>query len=314
MQIKMAVENASIRKVVVIYNPRSGSLLEAGDDDPEITLRKLFEDRGIEPELHAFDLEALPNVIKAAEEGSADAVVACGGDGSILAVVDALGSTKLPLGLIPGGTMNILARDIGIPMEPEAAVDIIAGGKIEAIDVGVVNGQPFLCNSEIGFMTHLARTREKLRELRWWRRWPAMIAQGFTLMRTYPRLRVTLEADGQTQRFRTRAIVVSNNLLNDSPAPIPTRETLSGGALGIYVASDTSGWALFRIAVRMLAGSWQSDAALKTIMAKSAVLSLEPARPLSVMNDGEPFQIQTPLRFTIRPRALRVLVPAINNP
>lgn len=145
-----AEKNASIRKVIVIYNPRSGTLLAAGDDDPETNLRKLFEDRGVEPELHAFDFDALPELLKRADENSTDAVVVCGGDGSILAVVGALGDRKLPLGLIPGGTMNILARDIGLPTEPEAAADVIVGGKIEAIDVGFVNGQPFLCNSAIG--------------------------------------------------------------------------------------------------------------------------------------------------------------------
>lgn len=307
----MAVANAPIRKVIVIYNPRSGTLLAAGDD-PEVNLRTLFAHRGVEAELHPFDLQALPNVIKSAEEGSADAVVVCGGDGSILALVDALGERKLPLGLIPGGTMNILARDIGLPTEPEAAVDVISKGATENIDVGFVNGQPFLCNSEIGFMTHLAKTREKLRELPWWRRWPAMITHGFTLMRSYPRLRVTFEIDGKTHRFRTRAIVVSNNLLSDAPGPIPGRETLRAGTLGIYVACDTSNWALLRIAARMMSGVWQSDAALETIAADSAILSLQPARTLSVMNDGELAQIQTPLSFTIRPRALCVLVPRIN--
>lgn len=308
-----AEENASIRKVIVIYNPRSGTLLAAGDDDPETNLRKLFEDRGVEPELHAFDFDALPELLKRADENSTDAVVVCGGDGSILAVVGALGDRKLPLGLIPGGTMNILARDIGLPTEPEAAADVIVGGKIEAIDVGFVNGQPFLCNSAIGLMPHLARMREKLREVPWWRKWPKVVAQFLALMRTYPRLRVMIEVDGQTRRFRTRAVAVSNNLLNDTQGPIPARETLSAGTLGIYVARDTSPWALFRIAARMMAGTWQGDASLETSSAKSAILSLDRARPLSVMNDGEPSQLQTPLHYTIRARALRVLVPAINS-
>lgn len=305
----MAPEHASIRRIVVIYNPRSGSLLAAGDDDPEAALRKLFADRGIEAELHACDFKTLPELIRHAAAGSANAVAVFGGDGSILSVVAALGDCVIPLGLIPGGTMNVLARDIGIPTETAEAVDIIANGTIETIDMAFVNDQPFLCNSEIGFMTHLARTREKLRELPWWRRWPAMVVQGFDLLRTYPRLRVTLDADGQAYRVRTRAIVVSNNLLSDAPGPIPPRQSLNAGVLGIYIARDTSFWGLLRLAARMVAGSWQKEDSLEVLSAKSVVLSLDRPLLLSVMNDGEASQLQTPLHYTMRARALRVLVP-----
>lgn len=309
--IEMAAEEkTTIRKAIVIYNPRSGSLFAAEDESHEAALRKLFEDRGIEPEFHVFDVEALPQIIERAETECVDALVVCGGDGSILAVVAALGERKLPLGLIPAGTMNVLARDIGLPTEPEAAVDVLAAAKIETIDVGFVNGRPFLCNSEIGFMTPLARTREQLRELPWWRRWPAMVVHGLNLLRTYPRLRVTFNVDGKIHRFHTRAVVVSNNLLSDSPGPIPRRDTLRAGTLGIYVACDTSNWTLLRLAARMMSGFWHGDAALETIASDSAVLSVEPSRPLAVMNDGESSRLETPLHFTIRPQALRVLVPA----
>jgi diacylglycerol kinase family enzyme len=300
---------AQIRKVLVIYNPRSGTLLRGSEDDPEELLRGLFAERGIETVLHAFEADALSGWITSAEEDSTDAVVVCGGDGSILAVVAALGDSRLPIGLIPGGTMNILARDAGLPSEPAAAADVIAEGVIKAIDVGLVNGKPFLCNSAIGLMPHLARSREQMRDLPLWRKWPRVVSEFFTLLRRYPRLRVTIQVDGSTRRFRTRALAVSNNLMSDSQGPIPTRESLSDGVLGIYVARETSRWALLRIALRMMVGTWQGDLAMETITAKSAVLSLERARPLSVMNDGEPSQFQTPLEYTIRPRALRVLVP-----
>ena len=164
-------DNISVRKVIVIYNPRSGTLLAAGED-PEANLRKLFEDRDVKPELHPFDLKALPNILASAKRNAADAIIVCGGDGTILAVAAALGDSKLPLGLLPGGTMNILARDLGVPMELEAAANVTVAGKIKAIDMGYVNGQPFLCNSAIGLMPHLARTREQLREISWWRKWP----------------------------------------------------------------------------------------------------------------------------------------------
>lgn len=300
---------APIRKVIVIYNPRSGTLLAASDEDPEAQLRTLFTERGVEPEMHTFDCDALPALIQKAEATHVDAIVVCGGDGSILAVVKALGDRKLPLGIIRGGTMNILARDLGLPETLDAAADVIVGGRVRAIDVGYVNDEAFLCNSAIGLMPHLARTREKLREVSWWLKWPTVLRQAITLIRTYPRLHVQIEMNGKTRRFRTRAIAISNNPLDDAKGPIPPRKTLDSGKLGIYVARDTSRWAVVRVAAHMLAGTWQHDETVASISIKSAVLSLNRPRPLSVMNDGEPTQLKTPLHYSIRPQALRVLVP-----
>lgn len=298
-----------IGKVIVIYNPRAGILLTANKDDPEAALRKLFVDRGIAAELHAFDFDALPGLLEAAGKNATDAVIVCGGDGSILAVIAALRGLSLPLGLIPGGTMNVLARDIGLPTDAEAAADIIAAGMTDTIDVAYVNEQPFLCNSVIGLMPHLARTREKLREVSGWIKWPKVLLQTFTLMRKYPRLDIRCDALGQIRRFRTRTLIVSNNLLSDTQGIMPERDTLSAGTLGIYAVRETSRWVLFRVVARMLSGTWQDDTSLAIIATPAAKLSLNRPRPLTVMNDGEPVQLHTPLNYSIQPRALRVLSP-----
>lgn len=297
-----------IRKALVIFNPRSGTLLAASDDDPEAKLRSLFTARGVEPEMHAFDCAALPIWIQQAVETRLDAIVVCGGDGSILAVVKALGDCKLPLGIIRGGTMNILARDLGLPETLDAAVDVIVGGKTRAMDMGVVNDEPFLCNSALGLMPHLARTREKLREVSWWWKWPTVLRQAVSLLKNYPRLHIRIDMDGVTRHFRTRAIAISNNPLADAPGPIPPREALDSGKLGVYIARDTSRLAVVKVAAHMMAGTWQQDETVASLSIQSLVLSLDRPRLLSVMNDGEPTQLYTPLHYSIRPRALRVLV------
>ena len=302
------LEPIQIRQVLVIYNPRSGTLLAASHEDPEAALRTLFTARGVEPVLHAFDCAALPVLIQKAVAMQMDAIVVCGGDGSILAVVKALGDCGLPLGIIRGGTMNILARDLGLPESLEEAADVIVRGKTRAIDIGTVNNEPFLCNSALGLMPHLARTREKLREVSWWWKWPTVLRQAFSLLRNYPRLHIRLQVNGTTRHYRTRAIAISNNPLADAPGPIPPRETLDSGKLGIYIARDTSRWAVVKVAARMMAGTWQQDETVASLAIESAVLSLDRPRLLSVMNDGEPTQLYTPLHYSIRPRALRVLV------
>lgn len=298
----------SVSKVTVVYNPRSGTLL-ANPQDPEVQLRTLFNQRGVEADLHAFDCDALPGVIREAEATAVDAIVICGGDGSILAAVKAMEHSPLPLGIIRGGTMNILARDLGIPEAIEDAVDVIVRGNVRAIDIGIVNDEIFLCNSAIGMMPHLARTREKLRAVSWWWKWPTVLRHAVRLLRSYPRLHIRVDLPGETRHFRTRAIGITNNPLADAPGPIPPRETLDSGNLGIYIARDTSRWAVIRVAAQMLAGTWQHHEGVALISAPSAVLSLDRQRPLSVLNDGEGTQLKAPLHYRILPQALRVIAP-----
>lgn len=303
-------ERVSIRKVLVIYNPRAGTLLHGNESDPEAMLRGLFERRGIDANLHAFDADALDGWIEAADADDTDAVVVCGGDGSILAVVTAIGERGITLGLLPGGTMNILARDLGLPDDLDAAADVIAAGRTQHIDVGLVNDQPFLCHSSLGLMPHLARKRER------WRDWPAIFKWPRTffgllgMLRKFPRLHIVIDDGRQTRNVVTRALAISNNRLDDTRGPIPTRASLDDGELGIYVAEDASRWTLLRVMARVLIGNWADDVAMERSTATSVVLTLDRARPLSVMNDGEPMQLQTPLRYTLRPQALRVLIPA----
>lgn len=301
--------HVKVRHVIVIYNPRSGSLLGLDETDIDAKFRELFDARGVTAETIAFNAADLEGIVRRAV-GKADAIVVCGGDGSILAVVSAIGDRRIPLGLIPGGTMNVLARDLGLPADAAEAVDVIVAGTLRAIDVGYVNGKPFLCNSAVGLLPHLARAREKLRETPGWRRWPAVVMQALSLMRRYPRLHVRLEVDGQIKLHRTRAIAVSNNPLTETRGPIPARESLDQGELGVYVARDTSRWALLRLAGRMLTDTWQDDDAMACYQGQSIEVSLGRSRPLSVMNDGEPVQLQAPLRYSISARALHVLAPA----
>lgn len=303
-----APDSLHIRKVLVIYNPRAGTLLR-GDREPESLLKGLFDAHHIASDLREFDADRLGDWIgEAAAEGT-DAVVACGGDGSILAVVTALEGSTLPLGLIPGGTMNILARDLGIPDEIESAVAAIAAGRVRKIDLAHVNGRPFLCHSSIGLMPHLARKREHWRDLPGWLRWPRTALGLIALLRRFPRLHVRVDDGVEPRHVVTRAIAVSNNPLKAMRGPIPERASFDAGVLGIHIANDASRWTLLRIILRILAGNWKDDAAMDVSRGSSVVLSFNRPRAVSVMNDGEPVQLQTPLRYTIAPGALRVLVP-----
>jgi diacylglycerol kinase family enzyme len=105
---------------------------------------------GIYPRVFMAERGRLDETLAAARREDPDLLIVIGGDGTILAAAEAFLGTKTALAIVPGGTVNQLARDLGIPLDPAGAVAALASGALRAIDVGMVNGRAFLCTSFIG--------------------------------------------------------------------------------------------------------------------------------------------------------------------
>lgn len=300
-----------LHRIAAIYNARSGAHAGLDDDAVAARLRAGFAAAGVAIDLHPFVFEDIARIVDDALESAPDALFVAGGDGTILAVVDALDGHDVPVGLLPCGTMNMLARDLGIPLEMEAAITALVRGTTRRIDVARVNGRPFLCASMIGLFPHLGRVRERARGGAWWQGIGAALRQALEVLRRYPRVDVQVRTGtGETQRLRSRAIFVSNNPLDAGASLVPGRARLDTGYITAYIATDRSNVDLLRIAIKVLLGRWQDDAQLHAVQAREVTLGAGRARRIQVMNDGEATTMQTPLHYTVDPGALRVLVPA----
>lgn len=298
----------SVRKVAVVFNARSGALVSASDASPTEWLADVFTNRGADPELRAFEPATVAADLRALLAREPDALFVAGGDGTVRSVVAALADRDIPLGVLPCGTMNVLARDLGIPEDLEAAVDALLTAPVRRIDLAYVNENPFLCNSALAVMPHLGRVRERARGRSGW---PLLrlVARGVRLLRRYPRMRLRIAVDGYEHVVRTSAVVVSNNPLSAGPAPMPPRERLDSGQLVVYVTRDRSEWDLVGIAGRLVDGTWQTDKRLAIYRGQTVRVSSPQLRLTSVMSDGETEQLTMPLTYDIKPRALTVLAP-----
>lgn len=285
----------------MVYNARSGALL--GPD----RLAGLFERRGVTAELRAFDPDTLAADVRELLAQGPGALIVAGGDGTVRAVAEIMIGQEVPLGILPGGTMNVLARDLGLPTDLDDAVDALLTAPVARIDVATVNGQVFLCSSMLAMMPHLGRLREHARggggpgPLR-------LLGRALRVLRRYPRMRLTFVVDGQEHEARTRAAVVSCNPLAAGPAPIPGRDRLDAGRLAVYVTRDRTRWDLAVVAARLFDGTWQRDPRIRRYDG-TVVQVRSPFGYMSVMSDGEIAQLSLPLRYEIRPRALAVLAP-----
>jgi diacylglycerol kinase family enzyme len=298
-----------VDQVGIIYNARSGVLLAEANAEPESAgerLRDLFAGRGVKAQLRAFDPATVAGDVRSLLSGDPDALIVAGGDGTVRTVAAQLVGTKVPLGILPAGTMNVLAKDLHMPDDLDAAVEAVLAGEVRKIDVAVVNGDVFLCSSTLAMMPHLGGLREQARDGIGWRV-VHLVGKGVRILWRYPRMRLTVVVDGSEHAVHTRAMVVSSNPLATGPAPMPGRDRLDTGMLAVYITQDRTNWDLLAVAAKLLDGSWQQDARLRKLQGQTVEIRTDRLGRMSVMSDGETSQLSMPLRYEIRPRGLTVL-------
>ncbi|GAA1500927.1 diacylglycerol kinase family protein [Dactylosporangium maewongense] len=295
-----------MERVAVVYNGRSGAFL--GGDPPEERLVRRFGESGVTAQVRAFAPETLAADVEELLKGEPDAVFVAGGDGTVRAVAERMLGGDVPLGVLPAGTMNVLARDLGVPDDLDRAVGALLAAPVRRIDVATVNGVPFLCSSTLAMMPHLGRLREHARGRRG-AGTVRLLGRGWRLLRRYPRLRLTIDVDGRVYEARTRAVVVSCNPLDAGPAPMPGRQRLDAGTLAVYVTDDRTGWDLLRVAGKLVRGTWQRDPGVHTYIGETVRVKTPALAMMSVMSDGEIAQLTVPLHYELRRRALAVLAP-----
>jgi len=234
-------------------------------------------------------------------------VVAGGGDGTVNAVAGKLVGTDGILGVLPMGTLNHFAKDAGIPRSLEAAVRNIFSGQVTPVDVGEVNGRVFVNNSGIGFYPHFVRQREEQERHGHVKRVAFMLALR-SVVRHYFRLRMKVHMDqGEALEHLTPFLFVGNNRYQTAGLKIGTRSRLDSGQLWVCTAPRTHGQNLVRVALRTLVGR-ETDQALNSFEVKEIWVQPGTER-VNVSMDGEVIVMNAPLHYSMRPRALRVMVP-----
>jgi diacylglycerol kinase family enzyme len=206
----------------------------------------------------------------------------------------------------PAGTFNHFAKDMGIPLDLDQAIATIGRGQVREVDVGEVNGRIFLNNSSIGLYPSAVAQREELRHRHGGGKWPAMLTACVDVFRRYPLLSVTLQAEGRAVPVTTPFIFVGNNRYEMSLFALGTRTSLEGGELSLYLARNGGRWGLLRLAGRALLGRLEQDRDFHTVLLPRLEIHSR-RRALRVSLDGEVLLMTSPIRYSLRPRALRVL-------
>lgn len=295
-------------RCAVVLNHSAGALV--GQADVTQAIAAAFEAHGLAAEIIQPDAGTLPERVALACASGAQTVVVVGGDGTVACAAAALADTGIALGILPSGTMNLLARDLGLPIgNLDAAVAVLARGEMRTIDVGSVNGHVFLCGSMIGLPTRLAQVREAGRGKPFLLLWGRFLRAALRLLYGYRPMRLAITAGGKRFDLRTPSVTVTVGRLSDDTGRQFGRAVLDAGVFGIYAFRRLRLFDAMRIGLLSVFGRWQDDEAVLEM--EGPAVSIASRRPaMRVMNDGEAMLLQTPLAYTLRPRALLVVAGA----
>ena len=270
-------------------------------------LADIFKDQiDIDISLARSGAEVIELARKAAREPY-QIIVAAGGDGTVNSVAAAVIDSDKILGVLPLGTLNHFARDLGIPSDLEQAVRTIIAGHTIEVDAAEVNNRIFVNNSSLGLYPMIVREREKRQRLGFGK-WPAFVWATIQALRRNPFLDVRLRVNGELLDRTTPFVFVGNNEYAMDLFNIGLRNRLDRGELSIYITHGTSRLKLIGLALRAVVGRLRND---KDFLAlRSDEVKIQTARKrVRVAFDGEIEVMEAPLHYRIRSRALRVIVP-----
>jgi diacylglycerol kinase family enzyme len=308
------LKRVKVRRAVVLANAVAGTraLNRAYAADLKWRLSAAFVRAGVTVEIRLLDgkrlRKAASRALAAARRGDIDAVIAGGGDGSIRAVASVLAGTSVPLGIVPLGTRNHFAKDLGLPLDIEGAAETIASGQARMVDLGEVNGEIFINNSSIGIYPYLIIERDRRRARDRLAKWMAMVPAFLQMLRHFPRRRLRISAQDFARPYRTPCLFVGNNEYGMELFTFGRRHRLDTGQLWFYVVKPRTPLAFFWMVWRMSFGRINEARDLDRFELAEAEVSAR-AIQLSVALDGEVSFMHTPLHYRSRAQALRVIVP-----
>jgi diacylglycerol kinase family enzyme len=300
-----------IMKLSVVLNGAAGSLVDRPVEEAVEEVKRLFEEAGHTAEVTAAFGPDIVAAIDKAVASDADVVVVGGGDGTVATAAGKVMGTNKALGILPLGTLNLYAKDLGIPLPIEEAVPLLARGTIKPMDVGDVNGTVFLNHSVLGLYPMMVQEREEVRESRGLSKWPAMGIAMCKALKQYPLLRVRLQTDRGTRRITTPILAVANNPYDEGFGAFLKRSHLDTGKLALYLAKHRQPLKMAKMMVALVLGTWQRDAELE-VMSLTEFTVKSRRRTLKVANDGEVHRMEAPLHYRMLAGGLRILVPAEN--
>ena len=296
-------------RVLVILNQAAGTLAASPANDEPARIRAGFEAAGVEADVRSVEGPKLEEVARGAGGEGFDAVIAGGGDGTLNTIANALAGGPVAFGVLPLGTHNHFAKELGVPLDLDQAVAALARGTTGELDVGEVNGRIFLNFSGLGLHPMIVKHRDAQRETLGRRKFVAMFFAMFSVMRRLPVLRARLWFGDTVIRRVTPSVIVCNNEHQMKVFGAENVSSADRGVLNVYLARATKWWGVAWLIVRAAFRSLENAKKFESLVLPEFSIATR-NRHARVSIDGEVTDLRTPLHYRVRKGGLKILRPA----
>lgn len=300
-------------KAIVLLNSGAGSLLNADGQQEAERVRARFGATGVEADVRMLAGPDLPEAVKAALASPVEMIVAGGGDGTLNAVASELIDTGKIFAALPLGTLNHLAKELGMPQELDAAIDAVGRGRVREMNVGEVNGRPFLLFSAIGLYADIIKHRDAQRKALGRKKWPAMFVAAVRMLTRFPLTWVKITTTEGSWWRLTPAVYVSISEYQKELLGVEDVACRERQGLDVFVAAKTKRLGVIWLLVKTLFGLVKPLKDFEAMCVQEFELNLR-QRHVRVGMDGEVVSMETPLKYRLRRGVLRVMVPADEAP
>ena len=279
-------------KVVVVFNPQSGSSLERDE------LEKRFTRAEVEVVAYIDATHSLHDELKSYTRQDDTIIVGYGGDGTLRSIAAELVHTKAIFAPLAGGTLNHFTKDLGVDQDLDTAINHLKSAKVKEIDTVSVNDATFINNSSIGLYPISLIERTKLEDRLG--KWPAAVIASIRAFVRFKLYTITIEGE----KFLTPFVFIGNNHYDIDA--LLTRSSLSDGTMSIYAIDSTKRSALLKIVVLSLVGRPSRAPELKSYKSTAVAIEIQ-RRFVRVSYDGEQVKLKPPLKYVLHKKSLRVL-------
>ncbi|HRX36076.1 MAG TPA: diacylglycerol kinase family protein [Aestuariivirga sp.] len=298
---------------LVLVNRDAGTVRSTGAAAIRARIADRLKDRG-RLDIQLVDGgEIVPRAAKAIAQSSHDVIVVGGGDGSLSGVAQLAAGTDVTIGVLPLGTMNMVAKSLNLDSDFESALHALRTAIPRSIDVGRVNDRVFLHQVSFGIQPRAVRVRDRIGFGSRLTKVLSTFAAFASVMMRHRSLKIVCQMNGKVERIKVQAIAISNNLFRDEQIAVSGR--LDGGVLGVYRFTARHWKDYLRIVVSALRGTWKHSDHVETGQAGHVRLAARQHKgKLLATVDGELVYLTSPIDIRIVPRSLRMLVPLADEP
>ncbi|WP_293941424.1 diacylglycerol kinase family protein [Sphingomonas sp.] len=295
-------------KAVILINHGGGTAKR----DPEIgpKVEAALRAAGVDGEVELLDGPGVAARAKEAVEAGAPLIIAGGGDGTISAAAGAIAGSETVLGVLPLGTLNHFARDLGVPFDLAGAAAVIGAGHERRVDAADLNGRVFINNSALGLYPLMVVDRDTQEKRLGRSKKFALVVAGIRTLARFKHQRLTLTVnETRGGSVETPLLFVGNNDYSLEMPAAGSRRALDEGRLCVMVLRKKGRLGRLAASLRALTGRMRGDDMVRLDNVQRLRVSSHRS-VLAVAIDGETEHLKPPLDYRIRAGALRVLAPS----